>query len=66
MTKGDVDFVVIGPSGEQVASVVTVQNEPVVVPTADLPAGRYKMILTKNEEYAEYYVVLGTKEDSHE
>ena len=48
------------------ASVVTVQNEPVVVPTADLPAGRYKMTLAKNEEYAEFYVVLGTKEDGHE
>ena len=66
ITKADVEFVVIGPSGEQVSSVVTVQNEPVVVPTADLPAGRYKMTLAKNEEYAEFYVVLGTKEDGHE
>ena len=66
ITKGEVEFVVTGPSGEQVASVVTVQNEPVVIPTADLPAGRYRMTLVKNDEFAEFYVVLGTKEDSHE
>ena len=65
-TKGEVEFVVTGPSGAQVVSVITVQNEPVVIPTADLPAGRYRMTLVKNDEFAEFYVVLGTKEDSHE
>lgn len=66
ITKRGVEVVVTGPSGELVASAVSVQNEPVTIPTADLPAGRYKIALTKNAEYAEFYVVLGTKEDSNE
>lgn len=66
ITKGDVQIVITGPSGEEVGTFLSVLNEPVLLDTSSLAAGKYKVVLTKNDECVELYFVVGQKEVSHE
>lgn len=62
-----VHMLITGPSGEVLFDDVTVARGRYMIPTSDLPAGRYKITFSKRDEYDELYFVIGSKEeDSHE
>ena len=64
--KSGVTVALFDPAGEDITSSVTVQDKKAIIDTKALAPGRYRVALTKGQEFKEFYFTTGSKEVSNE
>lgn len=59
--KSGVTVALFNPAGEDISSSVTLQDKKAIVDTKTLAPGRYRVALTKDQEYKEFYFTTGER-----
>ena len=59
--KSGVTVALFNPAGEDISSSITLQDKKAIVDTKTLAPGRYRVALTKGQEYKEFYFTTGER-----
>ena len=59
--KAGVELTLYSPAGEDITSLVDKQDKKAVIRTDGLEPGRYRVVLTKGDEYKEFYFKTGER-----